>query len=55
MHAENFEIITVYYGADVDAEQANQTASRIKEQFSSQEIEVALGGQPFYAYVISAE
>ena len=55
MHAENFEIITVYYGADVNSEQANQTASSIKEQFAAQEIEVIEGGQPFYAYVISAE
>ena len=55
MHAENFEIITIYYGADVNSEQANQTASSIKEQFAAQEIEVIEGGQPFYAYVISAE
>jgi DAK2 domain fusion protein YloV len=55
MHADNFEIITIYYGADVTSEQANQTARRIKEQFAAQEIEVVEGGQPFYAYVISAE
>ncbi|WIG60900.1 MAG: DAK2 domain-containing protein [Ktedonobacterales bacterium] len=55
MQAEKYEIITVYYGADVTAEMAEQMAQRIKEQFPAQEIEVVEGGQPFYAYIISAE
>jgi DAK2 domain fusion protein YloV len=55
MKAGDYEIITVYYGADVTGEQAEQMAQRIKEQFPAQEIEVVEGGQPFYAYIISAE
>ncbi|MGO8949019.1 MAG: DAK2 domain-containing protein [Ktedonobacterales bacterium] len=55
MNAGNFEIITIYYGADVTSESANLMAKRIKERFIAPEIEVVEGGQPFYAYVISAE
>ena len=55
MHADQYEILTVYYGADIPVATANATAQRIKEQFPGQEIEVVEGGQPFYAYIISAE
>ncbi|HLJ80486.1 MAG TPA: hypothetical protein VKT52_03295, partial [Ktedonobacterales bacterium] len=55
MHADQYEILTVYYGADIPAATANATAQHIKEQFPGQEIEVVEGGQPFYAYIISAE
>jgi DAK2 domain fusion protein YloV len=55
MNAGNFEIITIYYGADILPESAAQMAQYIKERFPAQEIEVVEGGQPFYAYVISAE
>ena len=55
MQIEQYEIVTVYYGADVMLAQANEMAQRIKEQFPAQELEVVEGGQPFYAYIISAE
>ena len=55
MHVDQFEIITVYYGHDVTSATANATAQQIKEWFPGQEIEVVEGGQPFYAYIISAE
>ena len=55
MHVEQYEIITVYYGHDVTGAAANETAQQIKEWFPEQEIEVVEGGQPFYAYIISAE
>lgn len=55
MNAGNFEIITIYYGTDISPESADQMAQHIKERFPAQEIEVVEGGQPFYAYVISAE
>ena len=34
---------------------ANEMAQRIKEWFPAQEIEVVDGGQPYYAFIISAE
>jgi dihydroxyacetone kinase-like predicted kinase len=55
MQTDQLEIITMYYGADVSPETANEMAQRIKEAFPEQEIEVVEGGQPYYAYIISAE
>jgi DAK2 domain fusion protein YloV len=55
MQTEQNEIITMYYGADVVNTTANEMAQRIKEAFPEQEIEVVEGGQPYYAYIISAE
>jgi fatty acid kinase len=55
MHVEQYEIVTVYFGADVTQADAEAMAQRIKEQFPQQEIEIVEGGQPFYAYIISAE
>jgi uncharacterized protein len=55
MNAERSEIITLYFGADVPAAEASAMAQRVKEWFSGQEIEVVDGGQPYYAYIISAE
>lgn len=55
MHIDQYEIVTLYFGEDVDEQQAEQTARHIKEWYSHLEIEVVDGGQPYYAYVISAE
>lgn len=55
MHAADREILTVYYGEDVTRAQAEEMARKIKERLPEQEIEVVEGGQPFYAYIISAE
>lgn len=55
MHIERFEILTLYYGEDVTAQEAQETAKRIKGQNSHIEIEVVDGGQPYYAYILSAE
>ena len=55
LNAGECEILTVYYGADVTARAADETARRIKERYPTPEIEVVEGGQPYYAYIISAE
>jgi DAK2 domain fusion protein YloV len=55
MHIDRYEILTLYYGQDVTAQEAQDTAKRIKAQFSRIEIEVVDGGQPYYAYILSAE
>ncbi|MBE3559181.1 MAG: DAK2 domain-containing protein [Ktedonobacteraceae bacterium] len=55
MNIERYEILTLYYGAGVSAQEAQETARRIKECSSRLEIEVVDGGQPYYAYIISAE
>ena len=55
MNIDDYEIVTLYFGEDVTREQAEETARHIKEQYSHLEIEVVDGGQPFYAYILSAE
>ncbi len=55
MHVDRYEILTLYYGEDVTAQEAQETAKRIKGQYSHIEIEVVDGGQPYYAYILSVE
>src|SRR5438270_2699723 len=55
MKIDRYEIVTLYYGEDVTAHEAQETAKRIKAQYSHIEIEVVDGGQPYYAYILSAE
>lgn len=55
MNIDRYEIVTIYYGETVTAEQAQETARRIKTNYSQLEIEVVDGGQPYYAYIISVE
>jgi len=53
--AENAEIITLYFGWDVREPQAQKMADRLRERFTSVEVQVARGGQPLYPYIISVE
>ena len=55
MDIDRYEIVTLYYGEDVTSQQAQETAKRIKGRHSHLEIEVVDGGQPYYAYIFSAE
>ena len=52
---DRYEVVTLYYGEDVTLQQAQETAKRIKGQHSQLEIDVVDGGQPYYAYILSAE
>ncbi len=52
---EESELITLYYGAEVSEEAAQELLSQAKEQFPDVEIELQNGGQPVYYYLISAE
>jgi DAK2 domain fusion protein YloV len=55
MAASDLEVITLYYGQPVTAEQAAAVQSELQVLYPNQEIEVIDGGQPFYHYIISAE
>ena len=55
MNAEDFEIITLYYGETITADEAQQLADQIADLYPEQEIEVIDGGQPHYHYILSAE
>lgn len=52
---EGKEFITVFYGADIDEEQAQAAAQIFTEVCPEAEISVVNGGQPVYYYLISAE
>ena len=49
------EFITVYYGQDVSAEDAQAAADSIAGCFPDAEMSVVNGGQPVYYYMISVE
>lgn len=48
-------IITIYYGADTEATEAEHLGDSIRQQYPALEVEVVNGGQPHYNYIISAE
>ena len=52
---EDSSIISIYYGIDINEDDANQLASELGEKFSDCEVEVYNGGQPIYYYIISVE
>lgn len=49
------EIITVYYGEDVNEADAEKVGALLGEKYPDADITVLYGGQPVYYYVISAE
>ncbi|MBR6332349.1 MAG: DAK2 domain-containing protein [Dehalococcoidales bacterium] len=49
------EIITVYYGQEIDAEHAQQLNDRLERQYPMIGIEVVGGNQPNYHYIASIE
>ena len=55
MEVSDYEIITLYYGEDVTADQAMALADDLAAMWPEQEIEVVAGGQPHYFYVLSVE
>ena len=55
MHAEDYEIVTIYYGESATADDAQQLADGILTRFPEQEVEVVDGGQPHYHFILSAE
>jgi len=52
---EDDELISIYYGADVTEEDAENIKSQLEEKYPSCDIELQYGGQPIYYYIISAE
>ena len=55
MEAASLEVITLYYGEPVTAQQAGDIREALSDLYPDQEIEIVEGGQPFYHYIISAE
>ncbi|NOY98260.1 MAG: DAK2 domain-containing protein [Chloroflexi bacterium] len=53
--AEEYELITLYIGADLPRAEANRVADIVREKYPEQEVEVQDGGQPHYQLIISIE
>lgn len=54
-HAEHYELITLFYGAQVSTQEANRIGDLIRQQYPNHEIEITDGGQPHYHFIISIE
>ena len=52
---EDTAMLTLYYGADVTEEQAENLKTELEEIAKDAEVEVVYGGQPVYSYFISVE
>lgn len=52
---EDSEMISIYYGSDVKEEDADELAQYIEEKYPDCEVEVQMGNQPLYYYIISVE
>ncbi len=55
MEAEDCEIVTLFYGENVEPAEAESLAEDIRQRYPNLEVELIDGGQPHYHYIISAE
>ncbi len=55
MGLEAREVLTLYYGKDIDTERVRRLCDGITAEYPELIVEVVDGGQPFYDYIISAE
>ena len=49
------EVISIYFGEEVDEEIANDFAKSVEEKYPDISVEIHPGGQPIYYYIISVE
>ena len=49
------ELISIYYGADVEETEAEELRSKVAEAHGNCDVELQFGGQPVYSYIVSAE
>ncbi len=49
------EVISIYYGADTDKAEAEKLAAALEEAYPDCDVELNVGGQPIYYYIISVE
>lgn len=54
-HADERELITLYFGEGQDQTAASTLVDALTEEFADQEFEIVRGGQPLYPYIISVE
>ena len=54
-HAEYFELVTLFYGADTPHPEVIRIADAIRGAYPELEVEVQEGGQPHYQFIVSIE
>jgi dihydroxyacetone kinase-like predicted kinase len=52
---DDMELITLYYGNDIQEEQAQQLADVLADMYPDLEFEIVMGGQPHYHYILGVE
>ena len=52
---DDSEIVSIYYGKDISEEDTKALADKIEELYPEVEVDMNMGGQPIYYYVISIE
>lgn len=52
---DDSELISIYYGQDIRKEDAEAFALTVEELYPDMDIDVHMGGQPIYYYVLSVE
>ena len=55
MMNEDAELITLYYGSDISEEDAENAAAKVEEKYPDIDVELQMGGQPIYYYIVSVE
>jgi DAK2 domain fusion protein YloV len=53
--ADNAEVITIFYGEEINEDEANVLFKECQIRYPSADIELYYGGQPYYHYLISVE
>ena len=52
---DDTELISIYYGAEVTEEEAEDLGAKIEALYPKCDVELQFGGQPIYYYIVSAE
>lgn len=52
---EESSIISIYYGEEVEEDDANTLGAELEDKYPDVEVEIHYGGQPIYYYIISVE
>lgn len=52
---EDSELITVYYGADVEEEEVNKFISELEDKYADLDVQCYNGNQPLYYFLMSVE
>lgn len=55
MMEDEKELISIYYGEDVNEEDAAELHDRVAQKYPSCDVELQYGGQPIYYYIVSVE